>query len=303
VGHRARPVTADGAGGRRLGRGLKALISDPETEVAGGELIRIPISRIRPNPFQPRKSFNPEELADLEASLAASGLLQPIAVRRMGDAFELIAGERRLRAAANIGWTEIPAIIKDLDDRSSLVMALVENLQRTDLNPIDEARGYQRLADEFGFTHQQIAESTSKDRVTITNLLRILSLPEAVIKLVADGSLSAGHAKALAGLGGPAALMLARDIVAQGLSVRATEAKARPSTALDNRKKPVGKRAPPLHQDAATGGIERELRRQLQTDVQVKMDSNGKGFLHIAFYSREDLERLIDVVLPHYRDT
>lgn len=297
-------MTADGPGpgGRRLGRGLKALISIPEYEVAGGELIRISISRIRPNPFQPRKTFNPEQLADLEASLAASGLLQPIAVRRMGDAFELIAGERRLRAAANIGWTEIPAIIKDVDDRSSLVMALVENLQRTDLNPIDEARGYQRLADEFGFTHQQIAESTSKDRATITNLLRILSLPEAVIKLVAGGSLSAGHAKALASLPGPAALALANEIVAHGLSVRATESRARVPVSTEKRKQtgPVAHRAQP---NAAVRGLENELRRHLQTDLQLQMGADGKGFLRIAFYSQEDLERLIDLVLPHYRDT
>jgi ParB family transcriptional regulator, chromosome partitioning protein len=295
-------MTVDGPGGRRLGRGLKALISVPENEVAGGELIRIPISRIRPNPFQPRKSFNPEQLADLEASLAASGLLQPIAVRRMGDAFELIAGERRLRAAANIGWTEIPAIIKDLDDRSSLVMALVENLQRTDLNPIDEARGYQRLADEFGFTHQQIAESTAKDRATITNLLRILSLPDGVIKLVANGSLSTGHAKALAALSGAAALALANEIVANGLSVRATEARTRPPTSTDKRKQ-TGQAIPHIQPNAAVRGLENELRRHFQTDIQLRIDSEGKGFLRIAFYSQEDLERLIDIILPHYRDT
>jgi ParB family chromosome partitioning protein len=294
-------MTADGPGGRRLGRGLKALISIPENEIAGGELIRIPISRIRPNPFQPRKSFNQEQLADLEASLAASGLLQPIAVRRMGDAFELIAGERRLRAAANIGWTEIPAIIKDLDDRSSLVMALVENLQRTDLNPIDEARGYQRLADEFGFTHQQIAESTAKDRATITNLLRILSLPDAVIKLVADGSLTAGHAKALAALPTPAALALATEIVTHGLSVRATEAKARPASSTAKRKQtgPIGQPSPP---NAAVRGLVDELRRYFQTDVQLQTGAGGKGFLRMAFYSQDDLERLIEIILPHYRD-
>lgn len=295
-------MTADGTGGRRLGRGLKALISVPESEVAGGELIRIPISRIRPNPFQPRKSFNPEQLADLEASLAASGLLQPIVVRRMGDAFELIAGERRLRAAANIGWTEIPAIIKDLDDRSSLVMALVENLQRTDLNPIDEARGYQRLADEFGFTHQQIAESTAKDRATITNLLRILSLPDGVIKLVADGSLSTGHAKALASLSGPAALALAHEIVASGLSVRATEARTR-TPASSGKRKQTGAAAPHVQPNAAVRGLENELRRHLQTDIQLQMTPDGKGTLRIAFYSQDDLERLIDLILPHYRDT
>ena len=293
----------DGPGGRRLGRGLKALISVPETEVAGGELIRIPISRIRPNPFQPRKSFNPEQLADLEASLAASGLLQPIAVRRMGDAFELIAGERRLRAATNLGWTEIPAIIKDLDDRSSLVMALVENLQRTDLNPIDEARGYQRLADEFGYTHQQIAESTAKDRATITNLLRILSLPDPVIKLIADGRLSTGHAKALASLTGPAALSLANEIVALGLSVRATEERTRQPASAEKRKQTQQNAPASMPANAAVKSLENELRRHLQTDVQLQVGPDGKGTLRVTFYSQDDLERLIDVILPQFRDT
>src|SRR4051812_4864652 len=292
---------ADGPGGRRLGRGLKALISIPETEVAGGELIRIPISRIRPNPFQPRKSFNPEQLADLEASLAASGLLQPIAVRRMGDAFELVAGERRLRAATNLGWSEIPAIIKDLDDQSSLVMALVENLQRTDLNPIDEARGYQRLADEFGYAHQQIAEATAKDRATITNLLRILSLPEPVIKLIADGRLSTGHAKALAALSGSAATSLANEIVALGLSVRATEERARLPASADKKKR-TQQPVPGTQPDAAVRAIENGFRRKLQTDVQLQVSADGKGSLRISFYSQEDLERLIDLMLPGFRD-
>jgi ParB family chromosome partitioning protein len=294
-------MTADGPGGRRLGRGLKALISVPENDAPGGELVRIPIARVRPNPFQPRKSFNQEQLADLEASLAASGLLQPIAVRRMGDAFELIAGERRLRAAANLGWTEIPAIIKDLDDRSSLVMALVENLQRTDLNPVDEARGYQRLSDEFGFTHQQIAESTAKDRATISNLLRILSLPEPVLKMVGEGTLSAGHAKALASLSSAAALALANEVVTHGLSVRATESRTR-SPQASAPKKQAGPVKSASQNNAAVRALENELRKHLQTDLQLQMGTDGKGFLRIAFYSQDDLQRLVELVLPHHND-
>jgi len=295
-------MTAEGAGGRRLGRGLKALISVPEDSPSGGELVRIPLSRIRPNPFQPRKTFNPEELAELEASLAASGLLQPIAVRRVGDAYELIAGERRLRAATNLGWPEIPAIIKDLDDRSSLVMALVENLQRSDLNPIDEARGYQRLADEFGFTHQQIADSTGKDRATISNLLRLLSLPEAVIRMVAEGQLSTGHAKALASMPGTAAINLAREIVAHGLSVRAVEEKAR-GPGLSDRKKKDASAVQPPRVDSAAAAIENAFRKRLQTDVQLSATADGKGSLKILFYSHEDLERLMDIIIPDFRDT
>jgi ParB family chromosome partitioning protein len=291
----------DGSGGKRLGRGLKALISVPdEPAPSGGELVRIPISRVRPNPYQPRKSFNPEELAELEASLASSGLLQPITVRRAGDAYELVAGERRLRAATNLGWTEIPALIKDLDDRSSLVFALVENLQRSDLNPIDEARGYQRLVDEFQFTHQQIADSTGKDRATVSNLLRLLSLPDAVIQMVALGQLSTGHAKALVSLPGTTAVSLAREIVAQGLSVRAVEERARGPLGADRKKKEA--QTKPESRPSAATAIEDAFRKRLQTDVQLTADANGKGSLRIQFYSHDDLERVMDIIIPGFRD-
>jgi ParB family transcriptional regulator, chromosome partitioning protein len=296
------PMT-EGSGGRRLGRGLKALISVPEDAPVGGELIRVPLSKVRPNPFQPRKTFNPEELAELEASLAASGLLQPITVRRSGDAFELIAGERRLRAATNLGWTEIPALVKDIDDRSSLVLALVENLQRSDLNPVDEARGYQRLADEFEFTHQQIADSTGKDRATISNLLRLLTLPEAVIQMVANGQLSTGHAKALVPLPGSAAISLAREIVAHGLSVRTVEERARGAGASDRKKREPGASRRAEKRDSAAAGIEDAFRKRLQTDVHLVADQAGKGHLKIQFYSHDDLERVMDIIMPGFRDT
>ncbi|MGH7621852.1 MAG: ParB/RepB/Spo0J family partition protein, partial [Gemmatimonadaceae bacterium] len=187
---------------RRLGRGLEALIasSGSPTSNAGSDLQQIALSRVRPNPFQPRRDFDPAELAELEASLKASGLLQPITVRRRGDAFELIAGERRLRAATNLGWSEITAIVRDFDDRTLLVLALVENLQRADLNPIDEARGYRRLIDEFQLTQQQVADAVAKDRTTITNLLRVLALPESVQRMVEDAALTLGHARALLAL-------------------------------------------------------------------------------------------------------
>ena len=294
---------SDGSGGRRLGRGLKALISVPDEAPSGGELVRIPISRIRANPFQPRKTFNADELAELQASLASSGLLQPITVRPAGDAYELIAGERRLRAATNLGWTEIPALVKDLDDRSSLVMALVENLQRSDLNPIDEARGYQRLAEEFEFTHQQIADSTGKERATISNLLRLLTLPDSVIQMVAQGHLSTGHAKALVAMPGATAVSLAREIVAQGLSVRAVEERARGGMTAADRKKKEQTTATPTRRDAAATAIEDAFRKRLQTDVQLVADSEGKGYLRIQFYSHDDLERVMDMIMPDFRDT
>jgi ParB family chromosome partitioning protein len=260
------------------------------------------LSRIRPNPFQPRKTFNPDELAELEASIAASGLLQPVTVRRAGDAYELIAGERRLRAATNLGWSEIPALVKDLDDRSSLVLALVENLQRSDLNPIDEARGYQRLVEEFEFTHQQIADSTGKDRATISNLLRLLGLPDAVILMVAQGQLSAGHAKALAAMPGASAISLAREIVAHGLSVRAVEERARGGPPGVDRKKKDSGPVKPAKRDAASAAIEDAFRKRLQTDVHLAADQDGRGFLKIQFYSHDDLERVMEIVLPGFRD-
>jgi len=293
---------SDGSGGRRLGRGLKALISVPDEAPSGGELVRIPISRIRANPFQPRKTFDPDELAELQASLASSGLLQPITVRPAGDAYELIAGERRLRAATNLGWTEIPALVKDLDDRSSLVMALVENLQRSDLNPIDEARGYQRLAEEFEFTHQQIADSTGKERATISNLLRLLTLPDSVIQMVAQGHLSTGHAKALVAMPGAAAISLAREIVAQGLSVRAVEERARGGQTSADRKKKEQTTGRQDRRSSAATAIEDAFRKRLQTDVQLVADPEGKGYLRIQFYSHDDLERVMDIIMPGFRD-
>src|SRR5690349_8462155 len=292
---------SEGTGGRRLGRGLKALISVPAESPSGGELVRIPLSRVRPNPFQPRKTFDPKALAELEASLATSGLLQPITVRRAGDAYELIAGERRLRAATNLGWAEISALIKDLDDRSSLVMALVENLQRSDLNPIDEARGYQRLVDEFEFTHQQIADSTGKERATISNLLRLLTLPDSVIRMVAEGHLSTGHAKALVAMPGPMATSLAREIVAHGLSVRAVEERARGAGLADRKKKDSAPQKPEKR-DSAAAAIEDAFRKRLQTDVQLVADQDGRGHLKIQFYSHDDLERVIDMIMPGFRD-
>ncbi|MGZ3564754.1 MAG: ParB/RepB/Spo0J family partition protein, partial [Gemmatimonadaceae bacterium] len=166
---------------RRLGRGLEALLGSATGLASSddGALKSVPIAQVSRNPFQPRQEFNADDLAELQESLKASGLLQPITVRRRPgkDGFELIAGERRLRAATKLGWKEIPAIIKEIDDRTVLTFALIENLQRTDLNPIEEGEGYHRLSREFGLTQQQIAETVGKDRTTIANMLRLLQLP------------------------------------------------------------------------------------------------------------------------------
>jgi ParB family chromosome partitioning protein len=289
----------------RLGKGLGALLSAAQeraAEVPASDLQVIPTSRIRPNPFQPRRVFRPEELAELESSLKATGLLQPISVRRQGDAFELIAGERRLRAATNLGWTEIAAVIRDFDDQTMLVLALVENLQRANLNAIEEARGYKRLLDEFQLTQQQVADAVGKDRTTITNLLRVLSLPEPIQRMVEDGELTTGHARALLAL--PpihSALELAKRVVAEHLSVREVEQLVREKSGVqqspsDHSRAGGSRQTSPPVADPAVRRLEDDLRKHLQTDVHVNVGKDGKGKIELSFYSNDDLARLIEIV-------
>jgi ParB family transcriptional regulator, chromosome partitioning protein len=296
---------------RRLGRGLEALIPGAGA-VAGspaGDIQRIRLSRIRPNPFQPRREFDPSELAELEASLKASGLLQPITVRPRGDAYELIAGERRLRAASNVGWDEISAIVRDFDDRTMLVLALVENLQRTNLNPLEEARGYRRLIDDFQLTQQQVAEAVGKDRTTVTNLLRVLTLPAQVQEMVERGELSSGHARALLALGTQHSLVgLAKEAASTAMSVRALEQRVRElnspgaepaqttSPNLEHERRPPT-RAP----DPAARRIEDQIRGYLQTDVRIRLGEGDKGVIELSFYSNEDLDRILDLILREQR--
>src|SRR6266704_5651628 len=249
---------------RRLGRGLEALLGTGGLASSDdGALKSIPISQISPNPYQPRQEFNTEELAELQGSLKASGLLQPITVRRRPgkDGFELIAGERRLRAATKAGWKEIPAIIKEIDDRAILTLALVENLQRTDLNPIEEGEGYYQLSSQFGLTQQQIAETVGKDRTTIANMLRLLQLPELARRLLQKGQLTMGHAKVLLGLENSEKIVeLAEVIVAEGLTVREVERRLREVVGPRTGKKPGRPRAADKQSPEARQ-IEDRLRR------------------------------------------
>jgi len=291
---------------RRLGRGLEALIqSSASAPAAPNDLQRIPIARIRPNPFQPRREFDPAQLAELEASLKASGLLQPITVRRRGDAFELVAGERRFRAATNLGWNDITAVVRDFDDQTMLVLALVENLQRANLNPIEEARGYRRLLEEFKLTQQQVADSVGKDRTTITNLLRVLSLPEPVQQMVESGTLSVGHARALLALGaGHSALQVANKAIGGRMSVRELEQFVREASSPENEPAsgtPKRSQQQTKKADPAVKRIEDDLRRYLQTDVTLRLTGEAQGQIQIGFYSEEDLERVLDLVLREER--
>ena len=291
---------------RRLGRGLEALLAtrrageEPKVADTPGALRTIPVGQIRPNPYQPRQVFRPEDLADLEASLKSTGLLQPITVRAVAaGGYELIAGERRYRAATRLGWTEIPAIVKEIDDQTLLTLALVENLQRADLNPIEEAEGYQRLIAEFGLTQQQVAEVVGKDRTTVTNMLRLLGLPASVRRMVQDGHLSHGHGRALLGLSNERAMgELAREAATNGWSVREMERRVRTSA---ERAAPAerGRRGDPASSPFRTAEVRRiedQLRRQLQTDVKVELSDRDKGEIKIAFYNTEDFDRLIEAL-------
>jgi ParB family chromosome partitioning protein len=285
---------------RRLGRGLEALMSarQPAAGTETGDratLKQIPLSQIRANPYQPRKEFRPEELADLEASLKATGLLQPITVRRVpdGPGYELIAGERRYRAATRLGWPEIPAIVREIDDQTLLTLALVENLQRADLNPVEEAEGYLRLVDEFKLTQQQVADVVGKDRSTVANMLRLLALPASVRRMLQDGQVTLGHARALLGMNGEREMTdLAREVVARGLTVRDVERRVREGS---TKAKPE-KVARQDRRSAEVRRIEDELRRRFQTDVHVDVADRERGEIRIAFYSADDFERVVDLL-------
>jgi len=277
-------MTETAAGRRRLGRGLEALLGPTREEAEReGSLVELAVADIRPNPYQPRRDADPVALEELKASIRRAGLLQPVVVRaaRAEGGYELIAGERRL-------------VRREVDDRTVLTLALIENLQRDDLSPVDEARGYDRLIAEFNLTQQDVAEAVGRDRSTVANALRLLRLPAAVLGLLHEGRLSVGHARALLGLEDPgAATALAKEAVDHGLSVRDVEDRVRGGRAPVRRprlKKGLGQ-APEVRR------IEDALRRRLGTDVRVTLRSKGKGHIHVGFYSNDDLARLLELML------
>lgn len=291
---------------RRLGRGLDALFNASPLTVPGKPetaLRNIPTQNIRRNPFQPRKDFDPQQLKELQESLSTSGLLQPITVRPSPEGsefYELIAGERRLRAAIELGWTTIAAVVKDLDDRQLLALALIENLQRTDLNPIEEAEGYDRLIKEFGHTQQTVGSMVGRDRSTVANMLRVLQLPLSVRQMVRDGALTVGHVRPLLGLSDATKIVdLAREIVKKGLSARDIEQRVRESAHGGSETSGKRKRGRPPKMDSRPADIrnlEERLRRYLQTDVSITATVPPRGFVKISFYSAEDLERIADTM-------
>ncbi len=286
---------------KRLGRGLEALLGPVSREQAeaSGALRELPMASLRPNPFQPRTRIDEAELTDLANSMQASGLLQPIIVRPHDGGYELIAGERRWRAAERLGWPRIPAVVKEVDDRTLLTLALVENLQRDDLSPIDEASGYRRLGEEFKLGHAEIARLVGRDRSTVANLLRLLQLPDDVQAMVHEKRLSAGHARALLGLaeaGRQSALAGRGDrarLVGPGDRGRrrgdADGTERSPSVA------PASRPARSITADVKR--VEDALRKRLGTDVRVTARRRGRGFVTISYYSNDDLSRLLELIL------
>jgi ParB family transcriptional regulator, chromosome partitioning protein len=290
---------------RRLGRGLDALFSaapaQSSTSDQGTALRDILITEIKSNPFQPRKSFKAAELAELQESLQTSGLLQPITVRANpeGKGFEIIAGERRLRAAAALGWDKIPAVVKSLSDQEMLTLALVENLQRSDLNPIEEAEGYDQLIRQFGYTQQTVATMVGKDRSTVANVIRILQLPVPVRKLIEDGELTIGQARPLLGLEDSLRITsFAKLAVDNNWSAREVERRVREVGTEAGQTKPP-KRGRPQKTDerpSEVKSLEQRLRKHLQTDVAISLKTATRGTLIIEFYSPDDLERITELL-------
>jgi ParB family transcriptional regulator, chromosome partitioning protein len=285
----------------RLGKGLGALLGEYLGEDAaspgapGVQARALPIASIAPNPYQPRREFTEEDLADLANSLRENGLLQPILVRPAppgGSArWELVAGERRWRASMRLGWTEIPAVIREVDDRTLLILALVENLQRAQLTPLEEAEGYQRLAEEFSLTQQQVADTVGKDRSTVANSMRLLQLPASVRQFLREGLLTAGHARALLGLDSDRRMAeLARQAVEEGWSVRDVESQVKRTR--QPRKGGTRSRG----RDPGEAALEEELQRVFGTEVRLRRGRGDRGRVEIPFYGAGDFERIFEML-------
>lgn len=286
---------ADKAGRKQLGRGLSALIGDVPAAGTGTADRTVPIEAIRPGRYQPRRSFDAEALDQLAESIRANGIIQPLLVRPAADGgFELIAGERRWRAAQRARLHDVPVVVRDMADAQALEIALVENLQRSDLSPLEEAEGYRRLIDEFGHTQDVLARQIGKSRPHIANMLRLLGLSEPIRDMVDGGRLSAGHARAL--LGAEDAEGLARRVADQGLSVRQTEALARerkPAAAPRAAPRAAAAAAGDAAKDADTTALERDLSNRLGLRVSITTRGDG-GLIAFEYKSLEQLDGLLE---------
>jgi ParB family chromosome partitioning protein len=285
---------------RGLGRGLDALLGSSaqpaadagskEESSASGELREIPVDLIRRGKYQPRRDMDQEALAELAASIKAQGVMQPIVLRPVGESkYEIVAGERRWRATQLAGLDRIPALIRDVPDEAAIAMALIENIQREDLNPIEEAIALQRLQQEFELTQQQVADAVGKSRTTVTNLMRLMSLRDDVRTLLEHGDLEMGHGRALLGLPGDEQSAAARTVVSRGLSVRQTEALVRKILAdRDSPAKPAAALDPDVRR------LQNDLAEKLGTRVQIKHSASGKGKLVLSYNSLDELDGILE---------
>lgn len=277
---------------RGLGRGLGALI--PGAEGPGVTTLEIPLAELEANPFQPRRHFDQAALEELATTIRSLGVLTPVVVRRGPAGYQVVAGERRIRAARLAGLTRIPAVVKEASDAQALEMALVENLQREDLNPVEGAEAYRRLIEGFGLSQEEVAERVGRDRSSVANALRLLRLPKRIREDLANGTLSEGHARALLGLEKQADQLKARDLVIKrGLTVRATEALVRrlrgATPARRDDRSAVG-------EDPNLQALEDQLRGVLGTKVRI-VRTGKSGTLEISFFSHEDLTRLVELIV------
>lgn len=273
---------------KALGKGLSALLPEP-TPPAGDVVAEVPLATLEPNPYQPRIAFEPVRLAELAASIQASGIIQPILVRRLGDRHQIIAGERRWRAAQQLGLATVPVTVRDVPDEQLLELALVENIQRQELSPLEEASAYQRLLEEFHLTQDQLAQKVGKDRSTVANTMRLLRLPREARDLLGAGRIDAGHGRALLALDRvEEQIELAREAARKGMSVREVERRV------------AQRRAPrtgaPARRDPNTRAAEERLRGALGTQVEIQRRGKG-GTVRIAFANEPELNRIYEILV------
>lgn len=284
---------------RGLGRGLSDLLAGTGGVSTRG-VIEVEVDRLHPSPFQPRRNFEEEELRDLAASISEQGILQPLLVRETAEGYQIVAGERRWRAASLARLATVPCLVHECDDREALQIALIENLHREDLNPIEQARAFRQLIEEFGMKQEELAERVGKSRPAVANALRLLSLPVEVQDAVIEGTLSEGHARALLALREDPALLyqVCERVIREGLSVRQTEELVRKSSALVSAPGQAERRkAPPTDDPHLIAAAER-LQQALATKVQIRQRSNGSGTIRIHYHDAEELGRLLDTLAP-----
>lgn len=278
---------------QRLGRGLQALITDMSPSPMGDEVQNIGVDNLVPNPYQPRRTFTDENLAELAESIRHHGVIQPVIVRQRGESFELVVGERRLRAARLAGLKEIPAFVRDMSDVELMEVAIIENLQREDLNAIEEATAIKQLQESLGYTQERLAQRLGKSRPYVANSLRLLGLPKVVIEYVSRGTITAGHGRAILAVPESMRATFAQRIVDQSLSVRQAEELAQAYG--DNVSRETKVKRAPQQQPLEIREVERRLREALQAKVQIK-GQGKKGTIEIAYFNSEELERLLDIL-------